>query len=140
MAFSEYIYTLKMKVFFSNYVLLLHLFSNFFNQIYTALFDFINQEKFCIFSIFNIERIKVVVFLKCSLEIFWYFYVRWACVALLRINLPFIETKSPQNLDKNINSLLISSKHRVSHSDMVFLKWLWGVEKLRILMIYRVNH
>ena len=30
--------------------------------------------------------------------------------------------------------------YRVSHSDMVFLKWFWGVEMLRILMTYLWPH
>ena len=31
-------------------------------------------------------------------------------------------------------------KYRVSHSDMDFFKWLWGVERLRILMTYLWLH
>ena len=35
---------------------------------------------------------------------------------------------------------VVCLNYRVSHSDMDFLKWLWGVERLRILVIYLWLH
>ena len=40
----------------------------------------------------------------------------------------------------DINAFIKSLKYRVSHSDMDFFKWLWGVGRLRILMIYLWLH
>ena len=37
-------------------------------------------------------------------------------------------------------SSLVESFYRWSHSDMVKVKWIWGVERLRILMIYLRLH
>ena len=62
---------------------------------------------------------------------------KWHLVLSSRIRiykfiLPFLPTFN------KITYLL--NTYRVSHSDMVFFKWLWGVEILRILIIYLLLH